>query len=90
MKVMKEASNDKVFDRIEKKVTEAGFKIVKQDRSRPWGGFFVIDELQAPLFVKTYFPQFSMKDFEGFNKLSPKFLIVAPHKRRKWYCHDSR
>lgn len=90
MKVMKEASNEKVFDRIEKKVTQAGFKIVKQDRSRPWGGFFVIDELQAPLFVKTYFPQFSMKDFEGFNKLSPKFLIVAPHKRLSWQYHFRR
>ena len=90
IKATEGAAQQKVFDRIEKKVTEAGFKIVKQDRSRPWGGFFVIDESQAPLFVETYFPQFSMKDFEGFNKLSPKFLIVAPNKRLSWQYHFRR
>ena len=90
IKATEGAAQQKMFDRIEKKVTKAGFNIVKQDRSRPWGGFFVIDESQAPLFIETYFPQFSMKDFEGYDKLSPKFLIVAPHKRLSWQYHFRR
>ena len=87
---MTETNNEKVFDEIEKKVTALGLRIDKQDRSRPWGGFFVIDESQAPLFVKNYFPQLSMKDFEGIDKLSPKILIVAPNKRLSWQYHFRR
>ena len=32
-----------------------GFTIVQQDLTRPWGGFFVIDENQAQEFANTYF-----------------------------------
>ena len=79
-----------VFERIEKQVEEAGFRIDKQDRARPWGGFFVIDEVQAPLFIQTYFPHLSAADFAGYEKLSPKILIVAPHKRLSWQYHFRR
>ncbi len=82
--------NTNVFDSIEKEVTQAGFKIDKQDRLRPWGGFFVIDETQAPLFIKTYFPHLSIADFAGYEKLSPKILIVAPRKRLSWQYHFRR
>ena len=79
-----------VFERIGKEVTKLGFRIEKQDRSRPWGGFFVIDETQAPLFIDTYFPHLSVADFAGYEKLSPKILIVAPHKRLSWQYHFRR
>ena len=82
--------SQKIFERIEKKVTKAGFRIEKQDRSRPWGGFFVIDEAQAPLFIETYFPHLSLEDFAGFKKLSPKILIVAPNKKLSWQYHFRR
>ena len=82
--------NQNVFERIEKQVEAAGFRIDKQDRSRPWGGFFVIDETQAPLFIDTYFPHLSVVDFAGYEKLSPKILIVAPHKRLSWQYHFRR
>ncbi len=82
--------NQNVFERIEKQVEAAGFRIEKQDRSRPWGGFFVIDEAQAPLFIETYFPHLSVADFAGYEKLSPKILIVAPHKRLSWQYHFRR
>ena len=82
--------NQNVFERIEKQVEQAGFRIDKQDRSRPWGGFFVIDETQAPLFIETYFPHLSLADFAGYEKLSPKILIVAPHKRLSWQYHFRR
>ena len=80
----------KVFNRIEKEVEGLGFRIDKQDRLRPWGGFLVIDESQAPQFIKTYFPHLSVADFSGFKKLSPKILIVAPHQRLSWQYHFRR
>ena len=81
---------EKVFKKYETKVEKLGFRIDKQDRTRPWGGFFVIDESQAPLFIETYFPHLSLADFAGYNKLSPKILLVAPHKRLSWQYHFRR
>ncbi len=80
----------KVFDKTQKKVEKLGFRIDKQDRERPWGGFFVIDESQAPRFIAQYFPHLSVTDFAGYKKLSPKILLVAPHKRLSWQYHFRR
>ncbi len=79
-----------VFNKIEKEVEKLGFRIDKQDRARPWGGFFVIDESQAPLFIETYFPHLSLIDFAGYEKLSPKILLVEPNKRLSWQYHFRR
>lgn len=63
-----------------------GFTIVSHDGTRPWGGFFVIDEAQAPAFAEQYFPGEPV----GEGKLSPKFLVVAPGKRLSWQYHHRR
>jgi mannose-6-phosphate isomerase len=87
---LKEADSQKVFNRIAKQVKKAGFSIAKQDRTRPWGGFFVITESEAPHFIETYFPHLSLADFAGYEKLSPKILLVAPNKRLSWQYHFRR
>ena len=79
-----------IFEQVAAQLAEAGFKVVKKDESRPWGGFFVIDEGQASAFIETYFPQLSVADFASFEKLSPKILVVAPHKRLSWQYHFRR
>ena len=79
-----------IFEKTAKSLENQGFNIVKKDDQRPWGGFFVIDEAQAHRFIETYFPGLSLKDFEGFDKLSPKFLLVAPGKRLSWQYHFRR
>lgn len=79
-----------VFETVKDNIQKQGFVIANEDASRPWGGFLVIDESQAPKFIATFFPQFSLKDFEGFEKLSPKILLVAPHKRLSWQYHHRR
>lgn len=66
------------------------FSIVQQDLSRPWGGFYVIDENQSAAFANAFFPE---EDFEALKiseKLSPKILMVAPHKRLSWQYHHRR
>jgi mannose-6-phosphate isomerase-like protein (cupin superfamily) len=84
------ADRDSVFDQVRLDMEQQGFHIVQQDRTRPWGGFFVLDESQAPKFIETFFPHLSMADFAGFEKLSPKILMVAPHKRLSWQYHFRR
>jgi len=81
---------EKVFSLIAEWLDDQGFKVADKDDSRPWGGFFVIDELQAPTFISIFFPHLSPTDFEGFAKLSPKILLVAPGKRLSWQYHHRR
>lgn len=88
---MEEASNkDKLFKEIENKLKEQGFSIDKQEKSRPWGGFFVINEDEAQKFANTYFEGISVESLKISGKLSPKILIVAPEKRLSWQYHFRR
>jgi len=79
-----------IFKKMAERLEAQGFNIVNRDEGRPWGGFFVIEERQAPQFIKTYFPSLHLHDFEGFEKLSPKILMVAPGKRLSWQYHHRR
>jgi mannose-6-phosphate isomerase len=79
-----------IFKKTAETLENQNFTVVEKDDRRPWGGFFVIDESQAPRFIETYFPGLSLKDFEGFEKLSPKILLVAPNKRLSWQYHHRR
>lgn len=83
-------NKDEIFHQMAQQLEDEGFTIVKKDTTRPWGGFYVIDETQAHRFIETYFPGVPLSDFEGFEKLSPKFLIVAPTKRLSWQYHHRR
>ncbi|GAB2785352.1 hypothetical protein GCM10027275_32290 [Rhabdobacter roseus] len=86
------ASTDKneVFEQVQQFLDDQGFTVVSKDHSRPWGGFFVLDEAQAPAFIKAFFSHLSLEDFAGFDKLSPKILVVAPEKRLSWQYHHRR
>ena len=79
-----------VFQQVESFILENGYTIVDQDHARPWGGFFVLDEQQAPKFVAQFFPGISLNDIQITQKLSPKFLVVAPNKRLSWQYHFRR
>lgn len=85
-----ETSKEETSNKIEKELISKGFTIQDKDLSRPWGGFFVINEDQSDLFIKTFFPHLNPSDFEGFSKLSPKILLVEPKKRLSWQYHHRR
>ncbi len=82
--------NSTVFENVQQFIDTQGFKVVSKDHSRPWGGFFVLEESQAPQFISTFFPHLSIEDFAGYEKLSPKILVVAPNKRLSWQYHHRR
>ena len=79
-----------VFDEVEKYLTGLNLKIVSSDFVRPWGGFFVIDEMQAKQFADLFFPGVDLSSLRISGKLSPKILIVEPGKRLSWQYHHRR
>ncbi|MBK8086971.1 MAG: cupin domain-containing protein [Chitinophagaceae bacterium] len=83
-------NKEQLEQRIEDSLVSEHFKISTKDFSRPWGGFFVLDENQADLFIETYFPTYKKEDLMLGNKLSPKILVVEPGKRLSWQYHHRR
>ena len=59
-----------VFRQIASELSKLGFKIEKQDETRPWGGFFVLDESQAHAFAAQYFPHLEMSEIEKIGRAS--------------------
>jgi mannose-6-phosphate isomerase len=83
-------SKHPLFQQTADNLHAQGFTIASQDYSRPWGGFFVIDETQAQAFANTYFHGLSVEELRISGKLSPKILLVAPEKRLSWQYHYRR
>lgn len=79
-----------VFAEIAAALKKENFTIITQDETRPWGGFFVIEESQAFAFATKFFPHLDMQNIKITNKLSPKILVVAPNKRLSWQYHFRR
>ena len=79
-----------VFEDITEYLHRKNIKISKQDNTRPWGGFFVIEEAEAEKFINLYFPDFTKEALNITGKLSPKILVVAPEKRLSWQYHYRR
>lgn len=61
------------------------------DSSRPWGGFFVINESDTDDFVKQFFSSKDPADIKKYGyKLSPKILLVQPGEKLSWQYHNRR
>ncbi|MBF9237402.1 phosphoheptose isomerase [Hymenobacter sp. BT683] len=83
-------TKEELFRQTEQHLTEQGFTIQQQDKTRPWGGFFVLDEGQAQQFANLYFDGILIEELRISGKLSPKVLLVAPHQRLSWQYHHRR
>jgi len=78
------------FDKVAALLHQSNFSIVDKDDTRPWGGFYVIDEAEAARFAQHYFAEENLSELKITNKLSPKILIVGPHQRLSWQYHHRR
>lgn len=78
------------FRKVKEDLQKQDFQIIEEDQKRPWGGFFVIAENQAQKFADTYFDGTAVNELKISGKLSPKILIVTPHKRLSWQYHHRR
>ncbi|TDB57213.1 cupin domain-containing protein [Arundinibacter roseus] len=90
MRLNSSNSRSEVFESVQQFIDEKRFSVVSKDHTRPWGGFFVLDESQAAQFIEAFFPHLSLEDFSGYEKLSPKILVVAPQQRLSWQYHHRR
>lgn len=86
----KEDSKQALFAHTEQQLKAQGFTIERQDRARPWGGFFALNEEQAQQFADTYFDGLPVDTLKISGRLSPKILLVAPAKRLSWQYHHRR
>ncbi len=87
---LKAKEKAKVFTEIDQYLAAGGLKIKSMDTARPWGGFFVLDEQQSAKFGKLFFPDVELSELRISGKLSPKILVVQPHKRLSWQYHFRR
>ncbi|HET9053448.1 MAG TPA: phosphoheptose isomerase [Cyclobacteriaceae bacterium] len=81
---------NEVFEEIQEYLAGLNLRVVARDFERPWGGFFVMDESQAPQFAELFFPGVDLSSLRISGKLSPKILVVEPNKRLSWQYHHRR
>lgn len=79
-----------VFEGVAEYLHSKDLKVHTEDSSRPWGGFFVLDEENAEKFIALYFPDLTKEELAISGKLSPKILVVAPNQRLSWQFHYRR
>ena len=84
------STKEEVFQQVEKFLHSKNFKIITQDQTRPWGGFFVIDEDQSSEFIETFLKDIPEAKSQSIGKVSPKILVVEPGKRLSWQYHHRR
>ena len=81
---------NKIFNKISESIKSQKLNIIDKDISRPWGGFFVIDESDSKKFADIYFNGLNTEELKVSGKLSPKILIIYPNKRLSWQYHNRR
>lgn len=90
LKIEAHLNKRELFDKVEKYIADLGFKITSRDLNRPWGGFFVLEESQILNFKTCFFSEVDLSANQLEQKLSPKFLLVAPGARLSWQYHFRR
>ncbi len=83
-------NKEAVFGKAAALLANLNLTIEQQDATRPWGGFYVINETQAEQFARHFFPDETIESLRLSGKLSPKILLVAPGKRLSWQYHHRR
>lgn len=83
-------SKAEVFEVVGNYLSNLGFEISSSDMERPWGGFFVLNESQIVKFKEEFFAEIDLSEVQLSQKLSPKFLLVAPGARLSWQYHHRR
>ncbi|MDP4283122.1 MAG: phosphoheptose isomerase [Bacteroidota bacterium] len=90
LNILPQSDKKDVFKTVKEFLESNHFKIIKSDENRPWGGFYVIDELQSEQFINFFFLNVIEAKQKSTGKISPKILIVEGHKRLSWQYHHRR
>ncbi|MBQ0909991.1 phosphoheptose isomerase [Flavobacterium sp. F-328] len=90
LQLSKDLDKSVVFDEIRNQLETANYTIENEDQTRPWGGFFVINEEDTNAFAANFFPNLDSELEDVTAKRSPKILVVAPSCRLSWQYHFRR
>ena len=66
------SSKQVVFEGVTEYLKQQNLPVDKIDDTRPWGGFFVLDEAEAEKFISFHFPELTREELSISGKLSPK------------------
>ena len=83
------ASKETVFNEVSEMLKQLSIEVEILDTTRPWGGFFVINENSAQIFIHHFFSELDKNAFEN-KRISPKILLVEPQKKLSWQYHFRR
>ena len=72
------SSKNDIFDAVHDYLISEGFQIINSDQSRPWGGFYVIDEEQSDKFIEFFLSNVKEAKKNAPGKISPKILKEFP------------
>ena len=75
---------------VEKLLFDYKLDYSSKDLDRPWGGFYVVNELLSKDFFNIFFRSSYLKKIDFKSKLSPKILIIKPNKILSWQYHKRR
>jgi len=89
-KISPETTKKEVFENVSSFLAQNNFRIENYDETRPWGGFYVIDESQSKEFINYFFKDVPKAKQHSKEKVSPKILIVEAGKRLSWQYHHRR
>ena len=75
-----------IFQYTESFLSDNNLHVISKVFSKPWGGYFVIDENQSKKFLNLFFNKY----IDLSLKMSPKVLVIRPNKRLSWQYHNRR
>lgn len=84
------ATKSEIFPMVESFLKASGLTIASVDKTRPWGGFFCIDDSCTQAFINIFFADVPLSTIRISEHLSPKILLVEPSRRLSWQYHHRR
>lgn len=88
MQITSLTSKHDVFQEARDYINSLSLKVVEENVEKPWGGYFRIDDKDTDVFIDKFYG-FDYHRQAGL-LISPKILIIAPHKRLSWQYHYRR
>ncbi|OGY35246.1 MAG: hypothetical protein A3D99_01075 [Candidatus Andersenbacteria bacterium RIFCSPHIGHO2_12_FULL_45_11] len=83
-------TKSEIQKRVRTYITNKGLRIAGEDFERPWGGFFLTDDVDTDTFLDLFFAREAVQLRSDGKKISPKLLVVLPEMRLSWQYHDRR
>lgn len=82
-----------IFERIKGDLVDDGYDIVEENLTKPWGGYYRLNNENAEKFIEQYFVGTTIDEARLGNpdvEISPKILMVNPASRLSWQYHHRR